>query len=89
VKFDFLTRLGSHLDVAWITRARLSEELPNPSHYVSRTIGTLAFARTCRLHPRSAKVLKACFELQMRTSKRLNKGLLLFPVTDQSASARN
>lgn len=34
---DFLTRLRPSLDVTWITRVRLSEELPNPAHYVFGT----------------------------------------------------
>lgn len=34
---DFLSRLRTNLDVTWITRVRLSEQLPNPAHFV---IGT-------------------------------------------------
>ena len=34
---DFLTHLRSYLDVSWITRVRLSEQLPNPAHYVFGT----------------------------------------------------
>jgi hypothetical protein len=33
-ELDLLTRLHSNLDVTWIARVRLSEELPNPAHYV-------------------------------------------------------
>jgi hypothetical protein len=36
-ELDALTRLSSHLDVTWIARARLSSELPNPTHYVFGT----------------------------------------------------
>ena len=36
-ELDFLTRLGDRLDVTWITRVRLSEELPNPAHSVFGT----------------------------------------------------
>lgn len=31
---DFLTRLSTNLDVTSITRVRLSEQSPNPVHYV-------------------------------------------------------
>lgn len=34
---DFLTRLRPTLDVTWLARVRLSEELPNPAHYVFGT----------------------------------------------------
>jgi hypothetical protein len=36
-ELDALTCLSSHLDVTWIARARLSSELPNPTHYVFGT----------------------------------------------------
>jgi Protein of unknown function (DUF2490) len=36
-ELDTFTRLASNLDVTWIARLRLSEELPNPAHYVFGT----------------------------------------------------
>jgi hypothetical protein len=36
-ELDVLTRVASKLDVTWITRVRLSEELPNPAHFVLGT----------------------------------------------------
>ena len=36
-ELDVLTRLSSHLDVAWISRVRLSTEMPNPTHYIFGT----------------------------------------------------
>jgi Protein of unknown function (DUF2490) len=36
-ELDVLTRLRSNLDVTWIARVRLSEELPNPAHYLFGT----------------------------------------------------
>jgi hypothetical protein len=36
-ELDVLTRLLPNLDVTWITRVRLSEELPNPAHFVLGT----------------------------------------------------
>lgn len=36
-ELDLLTRLQPSLDVSWIGRVRLSEELPNPAHYVFGT----------------------------------------------------
>lgn len=36
-ELDVLTRLLPYLDVTWIARVRLSEELPNPAHYVFGT----------------------------------------------------
>jgi hypothetical protein len=36
-ELDTYTRLTRNLDVTWIARARFSEELPNPAHYVFGT----------------------------------------------------
>jgi hypothetical protein len=36
-ELDAFTRLGTNLDVTWIARVRLSEELPNPAHFVLGT----------------------------------------------------
>jgi hypothetical protein len=36
-ELDVLTRVDSRLDVTWIARVRLSEELPNPAHVVLGT----------------------------------------------------
>jgi hypothetical protein len=36
-ELDALTRLSSHLDVTWISRVRLSTEMPNPTHYIFGT----------------------------------------------------
>ena len=36
-ELDAYTRLTHNLDVTWIARARFSEELPNPAHYVFGT----------------------------------------------------
>jgi hypothetical protein len=58
-ELDVLTRLSRRLDVTWIARVRLSEEEPNPAHYLfgtnwnfgvrknlrARRIGIVAFCR--------------------------------------------
>jgi len=36
-ELDVFTRFDSNLDVTWIARVRLSEELPNPGHFVLGT----------------------------------------------------
>ena len=36
-ELDVLTRVSSHLDVVWISRVRLSTEMPNPTHYILGT----------------------------------------------------
>lgn len=42
---DLLTRLRTNLDVTWITRVRLSEQLPNPAHYVFGTDWNFSFSK--------------------------------------------
>jgi hypothetical protein len=48
---DFLTRLHTNLDVTWITRARLSEQLPNPAHYVFGTDWNFSVSKYLILTP--------------------------------------
>jgi len=36
-ELDLMTRLLPSLDITWLARVRLSEELPNPAHYVFGT----------------------------------------------------
>jgi hypothetical protein len=48
---DVLTRLLPNLDVTWIARVRLSEELPNPAHYVFGTDWNFTVAKHIVLTP--------------------------------------
>jgi len=48
---DFLSRLRPSLDVTWIARVRLSEELPNPAHYVFGTDWNFSIGKNLVLTP--------------------------------------
>jgi len=48
---DFLTRLRPSLDVSWIARVRLSEELPNPAHLVFGTDWNFMVSKNLMLTP--------------------------------------
>jgi len=50
-ELDALTRLCSNLDVTWITRVRLSGELPNPAHYVFGTDWNFSVGKNLVLTP--------------------------------------
>jgi hypothetical protein len=50
-ELDAFTRLTSNLDVTWIARLRLSEELPNPAHYVFGTDWNFSIGRNLVLTP--------------------------------------
>jgi len=50
-ELDLLTRLRPFLDVTWIARLRLSEELPNPAHYVFGTDWNFSVGRYLVLTP--------------------------------------
>jgi hypothetical protein len=48
---DLLTRLRPQLDVTWIARVRLSEELPNPAHLVFGTDWNFTLGKNLVLTP--------------------------------------
>jgi hypothetical protein len=50
-ELDALTRLRPQLDVTWIARVRLSEELPNPAHLVFGTDWNFSLSRNLVLTP--------------------------------------
>lgn len=50
-ELDVLTRLLPDLDVTWIARVRLSEELPNPAHYVFGTDWNFSVGKNLVLTP--------------------------------------
>jgi hypothetical protein len=50
-ELDVLTRLMPNLDVTWVARVRLSEQLPNPAHYVFGTDWNFSVGRTLVLTP--------------------------------------
>jgi hypothetical protein len=50
-ELDVLTRLLSNLDITWIARVRLSEELPNPARYLFGTDWNFSVGRNLVLTP--------------------------------------
>jgi hypothetical protein len=50
-EMDVLTRLRPQLDVTWIARVRLSEELPNPAHLVFGTDWNFNWGKNLVLTP--------------------------------------
>jgi len=50
-ELDILTRLLPDLDVTWIARVRLSEELPNTAHYVFGTDWNFSVGKNLVLTP--------------------------------------
>jgi hypothetical protein len=50
-ELDAFTRFSSHIDVTWIARVRLSEELPNPAHVVFGTDWNFSVGKNLVLTP--------------------------------------